>query len=252
MKLFGLIGYPLTHSFSQAYFSLKFDELGLHDHRYRNFPLEHIEDFPKLLVSEDDLAGLNVTIPYKEEIIPYLDTLSPEAEAIGAVNIICFGSAGLLGFNTDWIGFKESLEPDLRNWQKTPSALILGTGGAAKAVSFALATLGIPYVMVSHRRRLTGVTYEEVSGDLIAKSLLIINTTPLGMPQFADSAPPLDYQAIGEYHLLYDLIYNPAQTPFLKRGEERGARTKNGLDMLHIQAEASWELWMKHQRGFSF
>ncbi len=252
MKFFGLIGYPLTHSFSQSYFSQKFETLGLHDHVYKNFPLKTVEDFPKLLASEEEFSGLNVTIPHKEAIIPYLDTLSPEAEAIGAVNTICFGNPGLSGHNTDWIGFKESLEPYLSIWEKTPSALILGTGGAAKAVAFAMTKLNIPFILVSRKRRDTGITYHELNADLIAKSFLIVNTTPIGMHPMTDSSPLQDYSAIGKEHLLYDLIYNPAQSLFLKTGAERGARTKNGLEMLHLQAEASWNLWLKNQIGFSF
>jgi len=252
MKIFGLIGYPLTHSFSEAYFTQKFQALGLSDHVYRNFPISRIEDFPKLLVAEEELGGLNVTIPYKESIIQYLDSLSAEAERIGAVNTICFGSAGLLGQNTDWIGFKASLEPLLSHWDKTPSALILGTGGAAKAVRFALTNLRIPYVMISRNRTSVGLTYDELTDDLISRSLLIINTTPLGAYPAIAEAPEISYEAIGADHLLYDLIYNPAQSTFLKKGEERGARTKNGLEMLQIQADASWVLWQQNQMGHTF
>ena len=252
MKLFGLIGYPLVHSFSQAYFTRKFEELRLHDHRYQNFPIERLEDFPKLLSTETDLHGLNVTIPYKELIIPYLDVLSHDVEVIGAVNTICFESAGLVGYNTDWIGFKQSLTPSLGLWSKLPSALILGTGGSAKAVGYALIQLNIPYLMVSRKRRATGLTYEELTDDIIADSLLIINTTPVGMSPKTETAPVLNYQAITPRHLLFDLIYNPAQTLFLRKGQEHGAQVKNGLEMLQYQAEASWALWQSNLEGFSY
>lgn len=252
MKLYGLIGYPLTHSFSQAYFTRKFEELGLKDCRYQNFPIERIGDVQKLLSSEEDLQGLNVTIPYKEEIIPYLDVLSHDADAIGAVNTICFESAGFAGYNTDWIGFTQSLTPMMTQWEKPPSALILGSGGSAKAVAYALILLKIPYVMISRWRRETGITYDELTDDLIEASHLIINTTPLGMSPKTEGAPDLNYRAIGPRHLLYDLIYNPAQTLFLRKGHEQGAQIKNGLDMLQFQAEASWALWQRNEEGFSF
>lgn len=252
MKIFGLIGYPLTNSFSEEYFTQKFQALGLSDHVYRNFPLSRVEDFPKLLVTEEEMSGLNVTIPYKESIIPYLGSLSAEAEAIGAVNTISFGSAGLLGQNTDWIGFKASLEPLLSHWDKTPSALILGTGGASKAVAYALTTLRIPYVMISRNRTSLGLTYDELKDDLVSRSLLIINTTPLGTYPMTGEAPEISYDSIGAGHLLYDLTYNPAQSTFLRKGQERGAGTKNGLEMLQIQAEASWVLWQQNQMGHTF
>ena len=243
MKLYGLIGYPLSHSFSAPYFTRKFEQLGLGDHVYRNFPLERIEDFTELLKREPDLNGLNVTIPYKESVMLYLDAIAPEASEIGAVNTICFTQEGISGHNTDWIGFKDSLEPLLSFFHEKPSALILGTGGASKAVAYALGQLEISWIKISRRRAKDLLHYDDLSDELLSNTHLIVNTTPLGMTPDVDVCPPLNYDIISEYHLLYDLVYNPAQTLFLRNGESRGAQTKNGLDMLHLQAEAAWALW---------
>lgn len=252
MIVYGLIGYPLEHSFSQAYFTQKFRESGLADHVYRNFPLVSIADFPKLIATEPELHGLNVTIPHKESVIPYLNDLSTDAEEIGAINTICFESHGLVGYNTDWIGFKRSLEPLLSLWPGPPEALILGTGGSSKAVAYALSRLGIRYTIVSRERRVSGLTYAELSDSLISATNLIINTTPLGMSPKTGDAPPLPYNALTAKHLLYDLIYNPAQSQFLTEGQARGARIKNGLEMLQIQADEALALWQRNSSGLSY
>jgi shikimate dehydrogenase len=243
MHLYGLIGYPLTHSFSRDYFTSKFKALGLSDHVYQNFPLRRIEEFPGLLVTEENLRGLNVTIPYKETIIPYLHVVAQEARDIGAVNTICFESIGLVGYNTDWLGFRDSLIQLLDRFERKPSALILGSGGSAKAVAFALAALGIAFTVVSRYKKAAVISYDELPGELVAQSHLIINTTPLGMNHLSDMLPGIDYDALTSQHLLYDLIYNPEVTPFLKKGLEKGAAIKNGLEMLYRQADAGWTLW---------
>jgi shikimate dehydrogenase len=252
MHVFGLIGYPLTHSFSKPYFTEKFARLGLTDHAYENFPLEQIENFPKLLATQSELTGLNVTIPYKETIVPYLDSLSSDADKIGAVNTICFESSRLVGYNTDWLGFRAAImslkEPPDDTWH----ALILGTGGGAKAVAYTLADLKIRYTFVSRRRLHFGKTYEELTPALIANARLIVNTTPLGMFPNVDAAPRIPYEALTADHLLFDLIYNPEETMFLRNGRENGARTENGKSMLVFQAEESWKLWQRYPSGFLF
>ena len=244
MPLFGLIGYPLGHSFSASYFESKFRKEGI-SAIYRNFPLEHVEEFKGLVAGESDLMGLNVTVPYKQEIIPYLDSLSKTAEAIGAVNTISFrrneNSLELVGDNTDAIGFRRSLQVHLKPHHS--SALVLGTGGSSRAVLHVLADLGISYTRVSRAEGIEKTAYEELDRTLVSDTPLIINTTPLGMYPNIETFPPIPYEAITSSHLLLDLVYNPGKTVFLAKGEKRGASIVNGYDMLVFQAEASWEIW---------
>jgi len=245
MKVFGLIGYPLSHSFSKGFFAEKFQKEGISDCIYENFPLEDISQFPALLEQQPDLRGLNVTIPYKEAVLPWLDELSPAAEQIKAVNCIQFHEGIRIGFNTDVMGFKRSLQPLLKPHHT--NALVLGTGGAAKAVMFVLQELNIPYTVVSRRAHDGVITYNMLDKDIMTAHTIIINTSPLGMYPQVDAAPPIPYELITKHHLLYDLIYNPAETLFLKQGAAKGAAVKNGHEMLVLQAEASWDIW--NERG---
>ncbi len=240
MQQYGLIGYPLGHSFSPAYFREKFERENI-DARYDAFPLQCPDDFPLLLREHHGLCGLNVTIPHKQAIIPFLDALHPEARAIGAVNCIGFGDGKSTGYNTDWRGFRDSLYPLLQPWHVR--ALVLGTGGASGAVRYALQELGVGITSVSRVATGRSLCYEQLTHEILAMHPLIVNTTPLGMHPHADTAPPLPYEAIGSKHLLYDLVYNPSQTRFLAFGAAHGAATKNGLEMLERQAEASWRVW---------
>ena len=244
MRHFGLIGYPLGHSFSASFFSEKFKAEGI-DAEYRNYPLENIAHFPDLLKQEADLEGLNVTVPYKQEIISYLHTMSPNAKAIHAVNTISFRKSEdgfeLAGDNTDIIGFRRSLEEHLESWHT--SALVLGTGGSSRAVTYVLERLGIGYTLLSRSAGEKRLTYSELDAKQVTASTLIINTTPLGMHPRIFTYPDLPYQAITRRHLLFDLVYNPEKTEFLSRGEAQGALTVNGHDMLIYQAEASWDIW---------
>jgi shikimate dehydrogenase len=246
MRLFGLIGYPLTHSFSADFFKQKFTTDNINDAEYRLFPLDSISELPELIKQQPDLQGFNVTIPYKVSILPLLNYVSKVASEAGAVNCVKFereaSEIKLFGFNTDVHGFRQSLLPLLK--PNHYSALILGTGGAAKAVSYSLLELGISYTMVSRKRDdKTCMHYSQLTEDIINDNLLIINTSPVGMYPDMENAPDIPYQFIGRNHLLFDLIYNPAETLFLKKGREAGAVTKNGLQMLELQAEKSWEIW---------
>lgn len=240
MNRFGLLGKNISYSFSQGYFTQKFKALGLNDHSYENFDLQKIEELKNVL-TQDNLRGLNVTIPYKQEVIPYLDELDSKAEKIGAVNTIQFSKKGLKGFNTDAYGFKKSLEPFLKPHHT--HALILGTGGASKAVRFVLDELGIANTYVSRSKKDGQYTYGELDKDIMEKNTLIINCTPLGTYPNIEDKPALHYQHIGPQHLLYDLIYNPEKTSFLAYGEAKGATISNGLKMLEQQAEKAWEIW---------
>jgi len=238
--LYGLIGITLTHSFSPAYFKKKFAAQHI-DASYEAFPIPYIRALPALLENHPNLVGLNVTIPYKEAVIPYLDETDAVAQEIGAVNCIVIKNGKKKGYNTDAGAFEQSLITSL-----TPHhthALILGTGGSSKTVAFVLEQLGIPYRKVSQNKKDGLLTYEELTRELIAEHTLIINTTPVGMYPNIDTAPSIPYYAVGEDHLLYDLIYNPEETKFLHLGKERGAAIKNGFEMLQLQAEASWDLW---------
>ena len=236
-----MIGYPLEHSFSKKYFTEKFSLEKINETSYENFELENIDQFPELVKSHPQLRGLNVTIPYKESVIQYLDELNTDADKIGAVNTIKISSGKLIGYNTDHVGFTRTLAPLLKSHHK--HALVLGTGGASKGVRFSLEKLDIKYQMVSRAKGKNNITYDEVNQELLEKYNLIVNTTPVGMSPNKDAAPDLSYEAITSDHLLYDLIYNPEETLFLKKGKERGANTKNGYEMLVLQAEEGWRIW---------
>lgn len=245
MRLFGLIGYPLNHSFSGDYFAQKFQDEGITDCDYRLFPLSAIEGFPQLLIHYPDLEGLNVTIPYKQAVKPYMHTIDGEAYEIGAINTIKIYQAGkdhhLKGFNTDAYGFRKSLMPLLDSWQD--QALVLGSGGASRAVKYVLERFNIPYWVVSRHNNANTITYDQLSESFIQECRLIINTTPLGTHPNTDQYPPIPYSGLTPYHILYDLVYNPPLTRFLAKGQEAGATIKNGHEMLKEQAERSWAIW---------
>lgn len=244
MDKYGLIGYPLGHSFSKSYFNEKFENEKI-DAEYINFEIPTLDSLPEILASNPELKGLNVTIPYKEKVISYLDTISPEARAIGAVNVIRVDHKGnntfLKGFNSDVIGFTKSIEPLLERFHK--KALILGTGGASKAINFGLKSLGLETVFVSRFERPGTIQYSQITPDIIQEYNVIVNCTPCGMYPHIDECPQLPYDAITSKNLLYDLLYNPDETLFMKKGALHGATVKNGLEMLLLQAFASWEFW---------
>ena len=244
MDKYGLIGYPLGHSFSRDFFNEKFRNEGI-DAEYVNFEIPDISRFPEILTENPDLRGLNVTIPYKEKIISYMDTLSEEARQIGAVNVVRVseqkGQTYLKGFNSDVIGFTRSIEPLLE--PKHKKALILGTGGASKAIRYGLEQLGLEYRLVSRTPREGVWSYNQLTPETMQEYTVIVNCTPVGMYPHPDACPPLPYEAIGHDHLLYDLVYNPEETLFLRKGRGQGAITKNGLEMLLLQAYAGWEFW---------
>jgi shikimate dehydrogenase len=243
-KIFGLIGSTVSHSFSKSYFDEKFFREGLRDYHYELFPLKNISDIEPLLKDTKGLTGLNVTIPYKEQVIKYLDEVDGFAKKIGAVNVIKIKDGKLKGYNTDSEAFHETLEKWLPK-NRTIQALILGTGGSSKAVQEALKKMKIDCKIVSREAKKGVVTYEYLGKHpkLIAESLLVINTTPLGMSPNTEAMPNIDFEQIGADHFVYDLIYNPARTLFLQKAEMRGATIKNGLEMLHVQAEKSWVIW---------
>lgn len=245
MRKFGLIGYPLKHSFSVAYFEEKFKKEGIGNCSYEAFPLEDLSALPNLLKQHPALCGLNVTIPHKEAVISYLDDLAPEAEAIGAVNCIAIADGKLTGYNTDAYGFLTSLHEWINHFSLTlpPGALILGTGGASKAVAYSLRKLGVDVQFVSRRSGPGRLTYDDLDEHTLRQHALIVNTTPLGTWPEVESCPPLPWDFVKPLHLLYDLVYNPAETTFLKMGRQRGAATTNGLRMLQLQADRSWEIW---------
>lgn len=245
MKRLGLIGRHISYSFSKGYFSEKFSTENL-DFSYENFDLESIEDFQRILDDNNDIVGFNVTIPYKEAIIPYLDRLSKTAKNIGAVNTIAYTKKGKLkGYNTDFYGFTESLLPFMTKDHKR--ALILGTGGASKAISYALKKLKIKHHYVS-RQKSDGIkyTYDTLTPEDIRSYDIIINCTPLGTYPEVNNCPPIPYDGVSDKHLLYDLIYNPEETKFLRIGKAQGAQICNGHNMLIQQAEKAWEIWRKH------
>lgn len=249
MTQYGLIGYPLGHSFSRNFFNEKFRSENI-DAEYLNFEIPAITEFPQVLAAHPELAGLNVTIPYKEQVIPYLDGLNPDAEAIGAVNVIKIerakgkGKAKLIGYNSDVIGFTESIEPLLELYHR--KALILGTGGASKAVDYGLKKLGMETLFVSRTHRSADtITYQDLSPQLMGEFKVIVNCTPVGMYPNVDRCPDILYDCLTPQHLLYDLLYNPDTTLFMKKGAEHGALVKNGLEMLLLQAFAAWEIWNK-------
>ena len=243
IKKFGLLGRNIKYSFSKKYFSDKFEQENLKNNSYENFDLESILDFKKVLETEN-LCGLNVTIPYKQEIIPFLDKLSRKANKIGAVNTIKFTKSGKIkGYNTDCYGFYKSIIPLLKAHHT--KALILGTGGASKAVSYALAELNIKVAHVSRNKIRLGYQYEQLNKEIINDYKIVINCTPLGTSPNLDVCPDFPYELITENHLFYDLIYNPEETLFLKKAKEMGATTKNGHEMLILQAQKSWKIWNK-------
>ena len=278
MNTYGLIGYPLGHSFSRKFFTEKFEKEGI-DAQYLNFEIPSIEEFPEIIKNNPELRGLNVTIPYKQQVMQYLDDISEEAKAIGAVNVVrierpspqpspimgreTMRNAGnkpdglpikgdmseglrgsLIGYNSDVIGFVESIKPLLKPHHK--KALILGTGGASKAIRYGLEKkLGMKTLFVSRSAREGMITYEEVTAEVLKEYEVIVNCSPVGMYPHVDECPALPYEAMNENNLLYDLVYNPLETLFMKKGAEQGATVKNGLEMLHLQAIASWKFWEK-------
>lgn len=259
MKQYGLIGYPLTHSFSKKFFTEKFEKEGIADHVYDLFELSNLSDFPELLRANPKLCGLNVTVPHKIGVVRYMDWISEEAKQVGAINCIRIsaespvlaafsGEVGikdhdfkLEGFNTDVYGFEHSLKPLLKHHHK--KALLLGNGGAARAVKCVLDKLDIEYLLVTRRHDHNSILYTDLTPEIMAEHTVIINTTPLGTSPNVHECPPIPYDYITHHHLLYDLIYNPEQTLFLKQGHDKGAGTKNGYEMLVLQAEKSWEIW---------
>ena len=243
-KKYGLIGATVSHSFSKSYFDEKFFREGLRDYHYDLYSLPVIDDLKKLLEETPELEGLNVTIPYKEQVVKFLSEIDPEAKKIGAVNVIKIKDGKLKGFNTDSDAFYETLEKWFPRTKKS-KALILGTGGSAKAVQQALKKLSIPYQTVSRDKTKADYTYEDLEkdGKIIGGVQLIINTTPLGMSPDTNSFPPINYEQLTPEHFVYDLIYNPARTLFLQKAEMRGSHIKNGLEMLHVQAEKAWAIW---------
>lgn len=245
MDKYGLIGYPLGHSFSISYHNQRFADEGINA-KYVNFEIPTIDALPEVLSSNPNLKGLNVTIPYKEKVMEFLDYISPEARAIGAVNVIRVEHDGnkirLKGYNSDVIGFTKSIEPMLEDYHK--KALVLGTGGASKAIAYGLKALGVEPVFVSRYERPGTIQYNKITPEVVKEYNVIVNCTPLGMYPKTEVCPDLPYEAMDEHNILYDLIYNPDETLFMKKGAEHGAQTKNGLEMLLLQAFASWEFWM--------
>ncbi len=235
MKQYGIIGNPLGHSYSEQYFTELFKQQSLNA-TYRPYAIEKIESVQELL---NTLEGFNVTYPYKESIIPYLSTLDSVAQTIGAVNVVHQGK----GYNTDWIGFRNSLRPLVTPSQR---ALLLGTGGVSKAIQYAMKDLGIDYTIVSRHNHASAITYEQLDEHVMATHTIIVNCTPLGMHPYADQLPDIPYHLLTNEHLLYDCIYNPERTLFLQQGELRGCKIKNGLEMLHLQADCAWKIW--HQQ----
>ncbi len=243
--MYGLIGYPLGHSFSAGYFKEKFERENINE-QYKAFPLKDIVEFKDLYEAMSDLKGVNVTIPYKQDVMKFLDFLSDDAEEIGAVNVVKInrneeGFPVLKGYNSDWQGFSESLKPLLHDGIK--GALVLGSGGASKAVCYALRQLNIKPLTISRKSAPGVMTYEDIDRDVIKNNLLIVNTTPLGMYPNVRGCPDLPYHYLTSAHVCYDLVYNPEITEFMKKSAAYGAVVKNGLEMLHRQAEISWEIW---------
>ncbi len=243
-KKFGLIGSTVSHSFSKSYFDEKFFREGLRDYHYELYALQNVDELKKLLAENPELKGLNVTIPYKEQVLKFLNDIDPTAKKIGAVNVIKIQNGKLTGFNTDSDAFYETVSkwfPSIPN----AKALVLGTGGSSKAVQQALTKLNIPFDLVSRDPKQGRYTYEDLdkNGKPLEEANLIINTTPLGMSPNTNQFPPINYELLSSHHYVYDLIYNPARTMFIQKAEMRGATVKNGLEMLHIQAEKAWAIW---------
>ena len=250
MRKFGLIGYPLGHSFSKKYFTEKFLAERISDCSYDNYPLENLGLFRDLIASENDLCGLNVTIPYKSEIIAFLDSIDSEAEEIGAVNVIKIkrlnGKINLSGYNSDITGIKETLIPYVGN--KVSHALVLGTGGSSRSVCYVLKQFGLKVSLVSRDRKEGVMTYADVDQGKLNSTQLIVNTTPLGMFPNTAGRPDINYKGLNGSHILFDLVYNPELTTFLKMGAEQGCTTISGIKMLYSQAEKAWEIW--NDKGF--
>tara|TARA_R110002049_G_scaffold82223_3_gene209272 strand:+ start:1302 stop:2054 length:753 start_codon:yes stop_codon:yes gene_type:complete len=242
-RVFGLLGKNISYSFSRGYFAEKFEKLDLKNNHYKNFDLQEITEFPSILKNEEFIEGINVTIPYKEEVMQYLDKLDKTAEEIGAVNTIKFTKRGnLKGYNTDVVGFENSISPFLKKHHKY--ALILGTGGASKAIAFALKKNKIKYKFVSRNPEgKKQISYENLTEEIINKYHVIINCTPIGTSPDIHLSPNIPYNFLSEKHLLFDLIYNPEVSSFLAKGKEKGAAIKNGYEMLEMQAEESWRIW---------
>ena len=243
-KVFGLLGKDIEYSFSRGYFTKKFEKLGLKKHEYVNFDIQSIEEFPSIIKKgKDNLGGINVTIPYKEEVMKHLSKLDKTAKEIGAVNTIKFTKRGnLKGYNSDVVGFEKSIFPFIKKHHKR--ALILGTGGASKAIAYAFKKNGIKYKFVSRSPKgKKEISYQDLTKEVIEKYNIIVNSTPVGTSPNIENSPNIPYQYITENHLLYDLIYNPEVTTFLSKGKENGAIIKNGYEMLQLQAEESWRIW---------
>jgi shikimate dehydrogenase len=246
MKYYGLIGFPLSHSFSEKYFAEKFEREGIKDCLYSNFPIAEIGLLPRLIADNQYLCGLNITIPYKEQVIPFLDSVDDDIATIGAVNTVKIYREGgvirLKGYNTDVFGFITTLKPALKDHFR--DALILGTGGASKAVAYVLKELGFGITYVSRTpRNQSQISYSQVTPQIISRSRVIVNASPLGMYPDTHACPDIPYEYLTHDHVLFDLIYNPPETKFLAMGRKRGAVTINGLQMLHLQAEKAWEIW---------
>ncbi len=242
MRKFGLIGKTLGHSFSQKYYTEKFKREGIDDATFSHFELETIEQVKTLIEQEPTLCGFNVTIPYKEQIIPYLDAIDIEAERIGAVNCVRVNNGKLTGYNTDIVGLSNSINK-LLNGAQIERAIILGTGGASKTVQYLLGQMGVEFELVSRDPLKSTITYSTISAEDITRAQLIVNATPLGTFPDVESAPSIPYAFVSPSHYLFDLVYNPPLTQFLSYGEQRGAHTLNGEDMLIDQAEKGWEIW---------
>lgn len=246
MRLYGLIGKSLVHSFSQKYFNEKFEKEKIENTYYHLYPLNNIDEFNQLITDYSEVSGLNITIPYKTSVIPFLDYIDDAAKEIGAVNTIRFDRENsrlkLHGYNTDYLGFWESIEPLLKNYHK--KALILGTGGSSKAVSYALKQANIDHLFVSRNPEYENtISYQSLNKGILDQYQIIINTTPLGMYPNVEQFPDIPYQFLSPKHILSDLIYNPEHTQFLKFGKVQGSLIKNGLEMLKIQADYSWKIW---------
>lgn len=247
MKTYGLIGYRLGYSFSKGFFTEKFEKENLAEHEYVNFELDSIDEFPGIFKANDHIAGLNCTIPYKQQIMPFLDEIDEEAAKVGAINTVKIIRNGdqlkLKGYNTDIYGFENSLKPMLN--EKHKKALILGTGGASKAIKYILEKLGLDYVSASIEEQLNEneIRYEQIDEALLQDYLVVINATPLGTHPNVDACANIPYEHLTADHVLFDLVYNPEETLFMKKGKEQGAAVKNGLEMLHGQAIKAWEIW---------
>jgi shikimate dehydrogenase len=243
MNVYGLIGYPLGHSFSKKYFTEKFEREGIRDCKFEAFPIPSIDEFPALLKANPDLKGLCVTIPYKEQVLKFIHELSEEVKSIGATNSISIKDNKLTAYNTDIAGFRQSFQKLLQPHQT--KTLVLGTGGASKAVQYVLKQLGINYLIVSRNLSATAgfIRYQDINEDLMNEYSVIINCTPVGMWPNETVCPDIPYEMISSKHYLYDLVYKPDETLFLQKGKKNGAVTKNGYEMLLIQAEESWRIW---------